>query len=207
MSDLVALIETHGYLIVAAAVLVEQLGVPLPAFPVLVIAGALAAKGSLSAPAVLALAVIAALIGDYVWFQAGRAYGSRIVGLLCRWSLASGDCIGQARGGFARFGLKALLVTRFVPGLAAAAPSLAGWSGYRRRDFALFDGAGALLWAGTGTALGAVFHREVEQVLALLAAFGAHALAIAGGLGLAAVVAVAWRARRRSAPSGCGCRA
>jgi membrane protein DedA with SNARE-associated domain len=205
MNDVVALLETHGYLIVAAAVLVEQVGVPLPAFPVLVLAGTLVAKGTLSAPAVLALAAVAAVIGDYLWFQAGRAYGSRIIGLLCRWLLTPGGCIGRARSGFARFGLKVLLVTRFVPGLAAAAPSMAGWSGYRGRDFALFDGAGALLWAGTGTALGAVFHREVEQVLGLLSVIGAHALAIAGGLGVAAVLVIAWRARRPSAPTGCSC--
>ena len=207
MNDLVALLETHGYLIVAAAVLAEQVGVPLPAFPVLIVAGALIAKGALSAPALLALAVIAALIGDFLWFQVGRTHGNRLIGWLCRLSVTSRDCLGRARNGFSRFGLKSLLVTRFVPGLAAAAPSLAGLSGYRRRDFALFDGAGALLWASSGLALGAVFSREVETVLALVTKIGAHALVIAIALGLALAAVLAWRWWRRGAVPGCGCKA
>lgn len=191
------LLHQYGYAFVLAAVLVEQVGVPIPAFAVLVVAGALVAQGALSAPLVLALAVVAALIGDYLWFQAGRSYGRRVVGLLCRLSIGSGDCVGRARASFGRFGLKALLVTRFVPGLAAAAPSLAGLSGYRRRDFAVFDLAGALLWASTALAIGIAFHREVDGVIGFLREAGFRAVAVAGAIALALLAVAAWRMRAR----------
>ncbi len=58
------LLHQYGYAFIAAAVLVEQVGVPIPAFAVLVVAGAFAASGAISAPLVFALAVAAAVAGD-----------------------------------------------------------------------------------------------------------------------------------------------
>src|SRR5262245_65889245 len=176
MGDLIELLERHGYLLVFAAVLIEQVGVPLPRVPVLIVAGALVAKGVLAAPIVLVLAVLAALAGDLLWFQFGRAFGSRVLGWMCRLSLSPDKCVSDAERAFARFGLKALLVTRFLPGLAAIAPSLAGLSGYRRRVFVVFDGLGAMLWAGTALTVGWIFHRDVERVLAALEQDGPSAV-------------------------------
>ena len=194
MGDLIELLERHGYLLVFAAVLIEQVGVPLPAFPILIVAGALVAKGVLAAPIVLALAVFAALAGDLLWFQFGRTFGSRVLGWMCRVSLSPDKCVSDAERAFARFGLKALLVTRFLPGLAAIAPSLAGLSGYRRRVFVVFDGLGAMLWAGTALAVGWIFHREVERVLAALEQAGPRALVL-----IAVLIAlfIGWKAWQR----------
>ena len=201
MGELIDLLERHGYLLVFAAVLIEQIGVPLPAFPILIVAGALVAKGVLAAPIVLVLAVLAALAGDLLWFQFGRAFGSRVLGWMCRLSLSPDKCVSDAERAFARFGLKALLVTRFLPGLAAIAPSLAGLSGYRRRVFVVFDGLGAMLWAGTALGVGWIFHREVERVLAALEQAGPRAVIL-----IAAVIALfigwkAWQRYRLGAPA------
>jgi membrane protein DedA with SNARE-associated domain len=197
MSHVVELLQNHGYALVLLAVLVEQVGVPVPAFPVLVVAGALAAEGTLSVPAVLALAIAAALAGDLLWFHLGRRYGERVLAALCRASWTEGDCALRAGRTFARFGLKALLVTRFVPGLAAAAPSMAGLYGYGRLRFAAFDAAGGALWAGLAVTLGYVFHREVDAVLATLQGVGFGVLAAAAGVALAAGAIEVLRRRGR----------
>lgn len=191
------LLHQYGYAFVAGAVLVEQVGVPIPAFAVLVVAGAFAASGTISAPLVFALAVAAAVAGDLVWFHLGRRFGPRVLAALCGFASSPQRCAGDREALFARFGLKSLLVTRFFPGLAALAPSAAGMAGYRRRHFAAFDAAGAMIWAGTALALGVVFHREVDQLIALLREAGLHAVAVAGALALAVIAAVAWRMRAR----------
>lgn len=191
------LIHQHGYAFVLVAVLVEQVGVPIPAFAVLVVAGALAVNGAISVPLVFAIAVLAAVAGDLVWFQLGRRFGARVLAALCGLASSPERCTEDRETLFARFGLKSLLVTRFVPGLAALAPSLAGVAGYRRRQFAAFDAAGAALWAGTALALGAVFHREVDQVIAFIRGAGLQAAAIAGVIALALLAVAAWRMRAR----------
>src|SRR5438552_18282270 len=89
------LITRHGLALIFANVLLEQLGVPLPAIPTLIVAGALAVDGTLSAPAVFGVAFAASMIGDCAWYVAGRQYGRRVTTTLCRISLAPGSCGGQ----------------------------------------------------------------------------------------------------------------
>lgn len=213
------LLAQYGYAFVLAAVLVEQVGVPIPAFAVLVVAGALAVNGTISVPLVFVIAVLAAVAGDLLWFQLGRRFGTRVLLALCGLASSPERCAGDRETLFARFGLKSLLVTRFFPGLAALAPSAAGMAGYRRRHFAAFDAAGAMIWAGTALGVGVAFHREVDQVIGLLRGAGLHAAAVAGVLALAVVAVFAWRMRARirraggallaalrGRPAPCGCR-
>src|SRR5271154_2465940 len=102
------------------------MGLPVPSFPVLLGMGALAGLGNFSFEASLALAVGAALIGDLVWFRLGRVRGHSILNLLCRMSLEPDSCVSNTKSLFARLGARALLVAKFVPGLGATAPPLAG---------------------------------------------------------------------------------
>ena len=154
MEELISLFEQCGYVVVAVALLVEQVGAPVPAFPVLVVAGALVAQGKLSGPAIAALAVAVVVAGDLLWFQFGRRYGSRILALICRISLSPDRCVSQTEQVFAVLGLRSLLVARFVPGLSAVAPSMAGLSGYTRWRFVLLDGLGAMIWTLTAVGIG-----------------------------------------------------
>ena len=79
MPNLIYLLEHYGVLIVFGIVLVEQLGLPIPAFPILVVAGALAVDGDMNGGMVLAAALGACLISDFTWFRAGRHFGKRIL--------------------------------------------------------------------------------------------------------------------------------
>jgi len=90
----------YGLALVFLNVLVEQVGLPVPAVPILVVAGALAADGQLSAPAVLGVAFIACALGDGAWYVAGRLYGTRVMKLLCRISLSPDSCVRQAETQF-----------------------------------------------------------------------------------------------------------
>jgi len=63
----------YGYVVVFGTVFAEQIGLPIPAIPVLLAAGALIGGGHLSVVVLLALAGVASLIADAVWYWIGRA--------------------------------------------------------------------------------------------------------------------------------------
>jgi membrane protein DedA with SNARE-associated domain/rhodanese-related sulfurtransferase len=182
MANLILLLQQYGVLIVFAVVLVEQIGLPIPAFPILIVAGALSVDGDTHWPAVLAVSMVACLISDYFWFRAGRYYGKRILKLLCRISLSPDYCVSQTEDNFNRWGPKALVVAKFIPGFNTIAPPLAGAMGTGNPTFLGFSLLGGLLWSGTGIAIGAFFHTSVDQVLDILGTMGTTALIVLGVL-------------------------
>jgi membrane protein DedA with SNARE-associated domain/rhodanese-related sulfurtransferase len=179
MAQLSHLIHLYGVLIVFGSVLLEQIGLPMPAFPVLIAAGALAVNSDLSWALCLAAALAACLAADYFWFRAGRYYGKRILRLLCKISLSPDSCVSQTEDNFSRYGPKSLVVAKFIPGFNTVAPPLAGALGTGTRQFLWLSLAGGLLWSGVGIGLGAWFHDSVDDVLGVLETMGGPAL---GGL-------------------------
>lgn len=196
MNDLVSLLLRHGTGFVFANVLLEQLGLPVPALPTLVVAGALAADGRLDFSKLLAAAFFATVLADTLWFLLGRRYGQRILRTLCRISLSPDTCVRQTEGVFEKYGLASLLVAKFVPGYSTVAPPLAGAAGTSLPRFLLFTSAGTLLWAGSALVLGAVFHGAVGRALAALASLGGWAFVVLAG-GLILYVLLKWHQRRR----------
>ncbi|HEY2347130.1 MAG TPA: rhodanese-like domain-containing protein [Xanthomonadaceae bacterium] len=196
METLLHLVATYGLLVVFINVLVDQGGLPLPAYPAMVVTAALAIDRGSAVWPIVPVAMAAALIADLLWFRGGRRFGVRLLRLMCRISLSPDSCVLTTRGMFARWGVPSLMVAKFVPGFAAIATVLAGEARTRLRTFLLFDAIGALLWSGVAVTLGAVFHHAVRDVLGTIEAFGR--------LGLPLVIAaitgfVAWKAwtRRR----------
>ena len=196
MGELFASVARLGLPLIFANILLEQLGLPIPAMPTLIVAGALSVTGELSAPEVLAAAVTASLIADWVWYGLGRRYGFRILKTLCRISLSPDSCVRQTTSMLEKWGMPSLLVAKFIPGYSTVAPPLAGATGARLSPFLLYDGGGALLWAGAGLAAGIVFHGTVDRALEFLTSIGAGAFAVLGAA-LAVVVAVKFERRRR----------
>ncbi|MBD8882048.1 VTT domain-containing protein [Rhodanobacter sp. 7MK24] len=193
---MIALIAQYGLLLVFLNVLAAQAGVPVPAVPTLVVAGALAAGGRLSLAGIVAAALAASLIGDLAWYLAGRRYGAGVMRTLCRISLSPDSCVKQSELHFQRWRGQVLLVAKFVPGLSMLAPPLVGAMGLSPRSFMLLDGVGALLWAGVAIALGYVFAGEVDRVLDAIAGAGTVAVEAVTAL-LVAYVAVKWWRRKR----------
>jgi membrane protein DedA with SNARE-associated domain/rhodanese-related sulfurtransferase len=185
MSKLILLLQNYGLLIVFGTVLIEQIGLPIPALPILIVAGALAAADQISWPACLAASLAACLISDYFWFRAGRFYGKRVLRLLCKISLSPDYCVSQTEDKFRRYGSKSLIVAKFIPGFNTIAPPLAGAMGTSTPRFMAFSVAGGLLWSGVGIGAGAWFHASVDQLLDTLDTMGGTALA--GLLGMLAL--------------------
>jgi membrane protein DedA with SNARE-associated domain/rhodanese-related sulfurtransferase len=182
MTQLSHLIHVYGVLIVFGTVLLEQIGLPIPAFPVLIIAGALAVDGGANWPLYLAASVLACLISDYFWFRAGRFYGRRILHLLCKISLSPDSCVSQTEDNFGRWGAKSLVVAKFIPGFNTIAPPLAGAMGTTTTSFLWLSVAGGLLWSGVGMGMGAWFHGSVDDVIAWFETLGSTALMVVGVL-------------------------
>ena len=153
-----------GYIAIFLFVLGEQLGLPIPAMPILVGAGALAGAGRLGLFQVIAVVMTAALIGDLVWYELGRRRGSRVLRFLCRISLEPDSCVRRTQDVFGRRGAWTLVLAKFVPGLSTLAPPLAGVARMSPARFLLLDGLGALLWAVGFTGLGFLFSRQLGSL-------------------------------------------
>ncbi|HEX9181161.1 MAG TPA: VTT domain-containing protein [Burkholderiales bacterium] len=196
MNALMALLTEHGVVLVYLAVLAEQLGAPFPAWPLLVVAGALAADGHFSPWTVIAVALLGAAIGDTVWFLAGRRFGHRVLATLCRVSISPDSCVRQTEDFFLRYGASTLLFAKFVPGLSTVAPPLAGAMRFTLGRFLGYAGLGLLVWAGSGVLAGLVFHRQVDALLAVLESVGTFGLVVLGAL-LAVFIAWKWWERQK----------
>jgi membrane protein DedA with SNARE-associated domain/rhodanese-related sulfurtransferase len=177
--DLNQFLAKHGLLLVFAAVLVEQMGIPLPAIPWLLAVGALSAEGKFSPVSAIALIVLACMIADGVWFYLGRYRGNRVLGFLCRVSLEPDSCVRRTENMFTRYGIRSLLVAKFLPGfLSTVAPPLAGMSKMRFPRFLVFDGMGALLYGICFVMLGYCFSNQIQQITDALASIGGRALGL-----------------------------
>ena len=189
----------HGVPIVGLNVLLQQLGLPIPAVPTMMIAGALAVAGRLDFASAFAISVAASLAADLVWFWAGRRYGYPVLRGLCRISLSPDTCVRQTEGIFERWGFLSIVVSKFVPGFAIVAPPIAGALRMRAGAFIVASIGSAALWVGAAMAAGAVFARQIDVALAWMASHAAVA-AITVGVLFAVYVAVKalqrWRMAR-----------
>jgi Uncharacterized membrane-associated protein len=192
--------DSYGLLTVFAVVLLQQLGAPIPASPLLVLAGAKAMDDPVHGIWALALASAASAIGSVPWFYAGRRYGYQVLRLVCRISFSADSCVRRTETAFERYGMPSLIVAKFIPGFARVAAPLAGALRSRLGPFLLYTAAGAALWAGSALLVGLLFYRQIDVLLARLAAFGGFGLAFLAAL-LALYVAFRffdrWRFGRR----------
>jgi len=183
----------HGYAVLFGWVLLEQLGLPIPAAPLLIAAGALARAGKMNLTFAVTLAFIAVILADLFWYSLGRYRGGRILKLLCRISLEPDSCVRRTENLFVRHGVRSLLVAKFIPGLNTAAPSLAGVFRMPVRRFLIFDSLGGFLWVVTVTSLGLILGDQLERIALR---WGAWLVAVLAG-SLAAYVLWKFIQRRR----------
>jgi membrane protein DedA with SNARE-associated domain len=196
MNETLQFVVRHGYTVLFVWVFAEQMGLPLPAIPLLLAAGALAGTGRMSAILALGAALVAALIADYFWFQLGRRKGGKVLSLLCKISLEPDSCVRKTESMFARHGSRSLLYAKFVPGLNTIAPPLAGVFQMKQGRFLLYDAAGSFAWAGSFFAIGYLFSAQIERVADRAARLGGWALVLVVGA-LAAYIAWKWFERHR----------
>ncbi len=196
MSQLIDLIQHYGLAFVFVNVLLLQAGMPVPAYPTLIVTSALAARNPYSLFGLLGTAVAASVIGNIAWYVAGRRLGGRVLKTLCRMSLSPDSCVRQTETIFARWGAPSLMVAKFIPGFASVATAMAGIVRLPPWRFVLFDAIGAALWSGVAIALGYVFRDAVNDVLAVFERMGEIGLVLIVALFVVYVV-VKWVQRQR----------
>ncbi|HXI69816.1 MAG TPA: VTT domain-containing protein [Verrucomicrobiae bacterium] len=196
MDHITQILTGFGGLAVFAIVFADQAGLPIPAPPLLLAAGSLAAGGHLDPVMAAGMTAAAALLADLLWFYLGRKGSGRALHLLSRWSFSRNASSAHAAAVVARYGLLALAVAKFLPG--AVMPSLAGALGMSTRRFLVFDGLASLFYGGCYITTGFLFHNQIQQVMVWFDRVGHGVI----GLGLVLLVGyvaykfVLWRRTR-----------
>ena len=180
MSDPLQFLLKYGYLVVFGAAFAEQMGVPLPAVPLIVGMGALSKSGEFAFSAVLLTAASASLLADLIWYWLGRNHGRRVLRMICRISLEPDYCVRRTEDAFENMGLWTIVAGKFIPGFNAAAVPLAGMVKTPFARFLLFDAAGVALWSGSYSLLGYLFSQQIERIIMYLSTFGASLLILIG---------------------------
>lgn len=196
MNNVLEVLAQYGYVVLFLFVLAEQIGLPIPAVPVLLGVGALVGAGRMSFALALGAVLVASFPPDLVWYELGRRRGNHVLGILCRISLEPDSCVGRTKSLFVRFGKKALLAVKFFPSLSTLASALSGMTLVPRWQFIALDGLGAMLWSSAWMGLGYAFSDALEFVVGQVARFGHYALVIIGAA-LVGYVALKFIQRRR----------
>ena len=164
MSEIVSLLERHGYAVLALIVFCEAMGLPVPAALALIAAGAASALHHMRPDMVLIVALSAMLVGDTLLFILGRSTGWALLGFLCRLALNPESCILRSAESFYRRGRTTLMFAKFVPGINSLAPPLAGSMRMGYGQFLRLDFAGAFLYAVAYTGFGYLFSGVIEAI-------------------------------------------
>lgn len=180
--NMMAYLQAWGPLALFVVVLAEQVGLPLPTLPIMLLAGALARQSGDWGSIYILAATAASFLGGSVWYLVGRRHGSGILRQLCRISLSPDTCVRQTQISFERQGARALIAARFIPGLSLLAPPLAGGIGMPVRLFAVHQAMAALLYAVLGIGGGVLFYRQLDGVLGWFSRHGWHAVMVSGVL-------------------------
>jgi membrane protein DedA with SNARE-associated domain len=185
------LLLTRGVVVVCAASFLESLGAPVPAFPMLLLAGSVAAEHRFSAVPLVIASGCGFWLGDLVWYAVGRIQGRRVLGLLCRLSLNPDACVGRAERRFRRRPALTVAAAKFIPGLSLMVAPLAGILRMSPVQFAAIDGAAAMAWSAAAVMSGVVYgNRVLPHVLRTQ-----RALAVLAGVAVLAFVA--WKLYER----------
>lgn len=193
VAEIAEALERNAVPIVFLNVLLQQLGLPVPAVPTLLLAGSLAAS-PLALGKVLAAAVVASVVADWVWYVAGRAFGYRVLAGLCRLSINPASCVSQTEARFVRWGLPSLVIAKLVPGFSTVAPPIAGALRMSLAAFLLAAGVGALVWAGLAMGAGWVLRGAVPDAIAAL---DRHVVGTAFVVAMALTTWLAWKLWQR----------
>lgn len=188
-------LQQDAVTVVFANVLLQQIGLPVPVVPTLLLAGSLA-LGPQQFALLLAAAVAASVLADWIWYLAGKAFGYRVLAGLCRLSINPASCVSQTESRFLRWGVSSLIFAKFVPGFSTVAPPIAGAMRMPPLGFLLAAGCGAALWAGLALAGGWLLRDAVAETIPLLEAHAGNAALLALALVFGWIVWKFWQKYR-----------
>lgn len=196
MTEVLQFVVHYGYALLFFWVLIEQGGLPIPAAPLLLAAGALASQGRMHFALAAVIPALASLCADTFWYFFGKQRGGVVLNLLCRIALEPDSCVRRTNSTFTKYGPRTLLICKFVPGLNTAAPTMSGLLGVPFPRFVLFDFVGALIWTSAWTGLGFIFGKQLDRANLYAQRFGGWMLMLFA-TGVVAYVLNRWRERER----------
>jgi membrane protein DedA with SNARE-associated domain len=197
MGTLGAVFQEYGLLLVFGAVFLEQIGPPIPSGPLLIVAGALANEGRVSALSIGGVAWVACMLGKVALYVVGGHYGRQAMDALCRLAVTPNSSIGRTDRRFERWGAALLILAEFIPGVRTLAPTLAGAEKLSPTPFLLYSALGAALWTALYLGIGLVFHKQIDRALILVEQSGKVAIVLISAA-IAMYFVVKWWRRRRS---------
>ena len=180
MATLQEVIGRWGYLVIFAAMLLENAGLPLPGETVTLLGGYAAGSGQLSILGVMGAAAGGAVLGDNIGYWVGRRLGWGLILKVGRWLGQSPAQLEKLRDQFLRHAGKSVLLGRFVAVLRVVAGPMAGAVGMPYPKFLLCNVVGATLWATTMVSLAWLGGRwiPVERMVKGVVEFGLGALVL-----------------------------
>ena len=180
MATLQEVIGRWGYLVIFAAMLLENAGLPLPGETVTLLGGYTAGSGQLNILGVMGAAAGGAVLGDNIGYWVGRRLGWGLILKVGRWLGQSPAQLEKLRDQFLRHAGKSVLLGRFVAVLRVVAGPMAGAVGMPYPKFLLCNVVGATLWATTMVSLAWLGGRwiPVERMVKGVVEFGLGALVL-----------------------------
>jgi len=165
MHEVVQFLLKHGDAVIFFWVFAGQLGIPLPAAPLLLAVGALTEEGWMNLHRPMVWGIVASLVANVFWYWIGRRKGIAVISLVCRISINPDSCVRKTSGLFSRYGAPSLLIARFIPGFNAIAPPLAGVFRMNFLSFLFYDSLGAVIWVGVFVGFGYLFRDQIEDLI------------------------------------------
>ena len=178
----------HTYAVLFGWVLVEQGGIPIPSVPVMLAAGTMSAAHKLHLAYAIPIVMLACLFSDSAWYLLGKRYGSRVLDLLCRFSLEAATCVTRAESHLTKRGAVTLLFAKFVPGVSTMAAPIAGEAKMSYARFLSYDMGGTLIWAGAWLLAGRFFGDLAKRSSELFSMLGLFAVVLVLMMVVAVVV-------------------
>jgi membrane protein DedA with SNARE-associated domain len=180
MASLQEVIGRWGYVVIFAAMLLENAGLPLPGETVTLLGGYAAGSGQLNILGVMGAAAGGAVLGDNIGYWVGRRLGWGLILKVGRWLGQSPAQLEKLRDQFLRHAGKSVLLGRFVAVLRVVAGPMAGAVGMPYPKFLLCNVVGATLWATTMVSLAWLGGRwiPVERMVKGVVEFGLGALVL-----------------------------
>lgn len=187
------LLVQYGYWAVAAALLLENAGIPVPGETILLLASFLAfSEHALDLRWIIVVGTIAATVGDNLGFALGHHGGRPLLERYQRFFRVRAATLERGEQIFARYGPVTVLFARFVFGMRIIAGPLAGVLRMPWKRFLLFNFLGALLWVTVIAGAGYLFGQHGQRLLQDMKAFD-----ITVAVMVAVAVAFVWWRRRK----------
>lgn len=197
LGDIAPILDHWGYWAVGGLIFVEDFGIPAPGETILIAAAVYAGAGHLNIIAVIAIGVLAAILGDNVGYLIGRTGGHALVQRYGRYVFLPPERYEKAEKFFTRHGGKVVTVARFVEGLRQVNGIIAGTAEMPWSRFVAFNTLGAALWVGLWAGVGYFAYNHITTIYTEVNRYSTYLL-IALGVLILALVARAVVSRRRA---------